>query len=238
MQRPYIIIHTHTSIDGGINSMELPEFTIATQCYLDLGWTPSKQVFNFNAYLNGRKSTEDNMTHYQSPSLDPNAATVPNGDFDAIEYCEMYYISLDARGELAWQDNTVNYGVPAHIIEVLTEQANNSYKAYLREKKISYIIAGKMQIDIPLMLDKLYKKGIHRLAIGGGGTINWSFIQQGLVDEVSMILAPIANGDSTQPRFFTAQAPYTEVKPVAFDLIEVQELQAGVIWLRYRVKSY
>ena len=37
--------------------------------------------------------------------------------------------------------------------------------------------------------------------VGGGGTINWSFIQHDLVDEVSMILAPVANGDPAAPRF-------------------------------------
>ena len=35
MNRPYIIIHTHTSIDGNINAMALPEFKAGSQHYQD-----------------------------------------------------------------------------------------------------------------------------------------------------------------------------------------------------------
>jgi len=48
----------------------------------------------------------------------------------------MYYLSIDARGELAFEENTFGYGgVPSHIVEVLTEQASNADKDFLRRKK-------------------------------------------------------------------------------------------------------
>src|SRR5699024_12268922 len=105
----------------------------------------------------------------------------------------MYYLSIDPRGELAFEENTFGYGdVPSHIIEILTEQASNAYKDFLRKKKISYIIAGKSQIDYEVMLDKYYNLfNIKRMMVGGSGTINWNFIQNGLSDEISVILAPI-----------------------------------------------
>lgn len=65
----------------------------------------------------------------------------------------MYYLSIDARGELAFEENFSDYGgVSSHIVEVLTEQASNAYKDFLRKKKISYIIAGKEQINYEAML--------------------------------------------------------------------------------------
>lgn len=47
--------------------------------------------------------------------------------------------------------------------------------------------------------------------VWGGGVINWSFLQNGLVDEVSSIIAPVANGDSGAHRFFTAREPYSSM---------------------------
>ncbi|MEQ5800938.1 RibD family protein [Halomonas sp. H10-9-1] len=163
---------------------------------------------------------------------------MPAGDFIVDTDAPMFYVSIDARGELAWPLNSFTWGdVKAHVLEVLTEAASNGYKDFLRRRHISYIIAGKKQIDYAVMLDKLYQLGIKRLAIGGGGAINWSFVQQGLVDEVSMVLAPIADGDANQPRFFKAQEPYSQVSPVAFKLLGVEALNDGVVWLRYSVKK-
>jgi riboflavin biosynthesis pyrimidine reductase len=236
MTRPYVIIHTHTSIDGNIGVMNLPEFVAGSQRYQDIALTPDRQVLNINAYLNGKTSTQDNITHYQVPEVDEQAAEVPAGDFLAQPSAEMYYISIDPRGELAWQGNTYGYGgVEAHFMEVLTDQASNAYKDYLRRKRISYIVAGKNQVDHEVMLAKLHMIGINRLMVGGGGAINWSLLQAGLVDEVSMVLAPIANGDPNAARFFSAREPYSSITPVAFRLSTVEDLGDSVVWLRYIV---
>lgn len=234
MTHPYVIIHTHTAIDGNINGMDLPAFEAGSQHYQDIALNPEKQQLNIDAYLNGKTSTEDNITHYQQPAVDEDAPQVPGGDYIAAPGADMYYVSIDPRGELAWEFNTFGYGgAPAHVLEVLTEAASNAYKDFLRKSEISYIIAGGEKIDYSLMLDKLHDIGIARLMVGGGGTINWSFLQQGFVDEVSMILAPIANGDDSAPRFFTAKEPYSTVAPFAFDLKSVENLGDSVIWLRY-----
>lgn len=151
----------------------------------------------------------------------------------------MYYLTIDPRGELAFEENTFGYGnVSSHIVVVLTEQASNAYKDFLRKKKISYIIAGKGQIDYDVMLDKFYNLfHIKRMMVGGGGTINWSMVQNGLVDEVSVILAPIANGDPDGNRFFVAKEPYSNIEEKAFQLESVKELEHGTLWIRYSVKK-
>ncbi len=239
MKRPYIIVHTHTSIDGNLDIMDLFEFKEASRQYQELALDPIKQQFNIQGYLNGKITTEDNMTFYKKPDLDENAPVVPDGDYVANPDAPMYYLAIDARGELAYTENTFGYGgIPSHIVDVLTEQASNAYKHFLRKKKISYIIAGKNQIDYEVMLDKFYKLfGIKKMMVGGGGTLNWSFLQNGLVDEVSMILAPIANGDPNGHRFFVAKEPYSTTKETAFQLKSVEQLEHGTLWIRYTVKK-
>ncbi|MBU5593854.1 RibD family protein [Amphibacillus sp. MSJ-3] len=238
MKKPYVIIHTHTAIDGNIDVMDLQEFKEASRQYQELSLDPQKQQFNIQAYLNGKTSTEDNITFYKKPALNENADPVPKGDYIADTNASMYYLSIDPRGELAFEDNSYGYGdVASHIVEVLTEQASHAYKDFLRRKKISYIIAGKDQIDYEVMLDKLYNHfKIKRMMVGGGGTINWSFIQNDLVDEISVILAPIANGDPNGHRFFVAREPYSTIKASAFELKSVKQLEYGTLWIRYTVK--
>lgn len=238
MNKPYVIIHTHTSIDGNLDIMDLREFEEASRQYQELALDPEKQVFEIQGYLNGKTTTEDNMTFYKKPVLDENAATVPEGDYVADPNAPMYYLSIDPRGELAFEENTFGYGgIASHIVEVLTEQVSNAYKDFLRKKKISYIITGKDQIDYEIMLDKFYNLfNIKRMMVGGGGTMNWSFVQNGLVDEVSVILAPIANGNPDAHRFFAAKEPYSNIHELAFQLKSVKELEHGTLWIRYSVK--
>lgn len=239
MNKPYVIIHTHTSIDGNLDIMDLREFEEASRQYQELSLDPKKQQLEIQGYLNGKTSTEDHVTFYKEPKLDENVAPVPEGDYVADPVAPMYYLAIDTRGELAFNENTFDYGnVSSHIVVVLTEQVSNAYKAFLRKKKISYIIAGKDQIDYEVMLDKFYNLlHIKRMLVGGGGTINWSFVQNGLVDEVSVILAPIANGNPDGHRFFVAKEPYSSIKETAFQLESVEKLEHGTLWIRYSVKK-
>ena len=72
--------------------------------------------------------------------------------------------------------------------------------------------------------------------VGGGGRLNWSFVQNGLADEVSFILSPIANGDPKAHRFFEAKDPYSTIKPTAFKLKSLKQLGEGTVWIRYTLK--
>ncbi|WP_440894805.1 dihydrofolate reductase family protein [Amphibacillus sp. Q70] len=238
MQKPYVIIHTHTSLDGKIHAIDLPEFKAGSQQYQELALYPDKQVFNIQGYINGRVTTDDNTTFYRKPELNEQADPVPEGDFIADDNAPMYYISLDPSGRLGWEKNVVDYGnIDSHVIEVLTERVSNAYKDFLRRMNISYIIAGKDQLDNALVLHKLatvFK--MKNVMIGGGGTVNWSYIDSGLVDEVSIVMAPIADGSDEQS-LFNAKEPFSKEKPVSFTLIDAKPLKESTVWLRYKVNK-
>ena len=151
----------------------------------------------------------------------------------------MYYVSIDPSGRLGWETNTLTYvDTTAHVLEVLTERASNAYKAFLRRLGISYIIAGKESLDYGEALAKLKQLfGIETLMLGGGGVLNWSFIQAGMCDEVSVVIAPCADGSGeTQPLFLVKEGLSTD-EPVGFALKNVDILEGDAVWLRYQVKK-
>jgi len=101
---------------------------------------------------------------------------------------------------------------------------------------VSYIIAGDETLDHDLVLYKLKELfGMERIMIGGGGTLNWSFLQAGLVDEVSIVMGPFANGDFDMPGLFKVADPYSTIEPITFSVKDVQVLEDDVVWLRYTV---
>lgn len=115
----------------------------------------------------------------------------------------------------------------------MTQQASPAYLAYLQERGVSYLFAGKERLDCALLLQKLYRQfGIDKLMLAGGGIVNGSFLAEGLVDEFSLVVAPVADGGSGVASF--AQADFLpHWPPAAFHLKSAQTPQPDVLWLCY-----
>lgn len=239
MERPYIFCHMMTSLDGKIMGtyMETQEANVASNVFYNISFGKNP-YYKHQGWLSGRITTDDNFTFYEKPELDKNSPIVPPGDFIAKKFT-MYYVSIDPSGKLGWKSDTLTYiDTTAHIIEVLTEKVSNDYKAFLRKLGISYIIAGKDTLDYEIVMKKLKTLfGIKMLMLGGGGILNWSFIQAGMCDEISIVIAPVADGSCKTPTLFTTKDGLTEDKPVSFQLKNVEIKDGGSVWLRYLVST-
>ncbi len=239
MNRPYIFCHMMTSLDGKImgSYMDTPEGEAAGDVFYNISFG-SDPYYKHQGWLSGRVTTDDNFTFYKKPALDENAPQVPEGDFVARK-ADMYYVSVDPSGRLAWEDSELCYiDTRAHIVEVLTGKAGNAYKAFLRKLGISYIIAGEQSLDYEQAMEKLKTEfGIETLMLGGGGVLNWSFIQAGMCDEVSVVIAPAADGSSDTPALFETRGNLAADRPACFELQSAQVKAGGSVWLRYLVKK-
>jgi riboflavin biosynthesis pyrimidine reductase len=101
---------------------------------------------------------------------------------------------------------------------------------------VSYLFGGKRSLDLERVLEKLRREfGIEKLLLEGGGKINGSFLAADLVDELSVLVVPIADGAVGTPSLFDRSAGemggVRRLKLVAF------ERRAGdALWMRYRVQ--
>ena len=237
MNRPYIFCHMMTSLDGKIMGyyMDTPEGDAAGEVFYKIAFG-KEPFYKHQGWLSGRVTTDDNFTFYEKPELDENAPVVPEGDFIA-EKSEMYYVSVDPSGKLGWKNSTLTYNdTTAHVIEVLTEQAGNAYKAFLRKLGISYIIAGTDSLDYEAVLEKLKNLfGIETLMLGGGGVLNWSFIQAGMCDEVSVVITAAADGSRDTPALFDTRKGLSADQAVRFELQSAEVKAGSSVWLRYKI---
>lgn len=241
--RPYIFCHMETSLDGKIMGKYLwIEETNAEEDSFYTLFAGPKAYFKPQALLNGRTTIEDNFTLYKTPAVDESAAPVPAGDFLADDGKTGFYLVVtDSKGRIAWEQGQLEnfYGHDkAQVVEVLSEKASNAYKAYLRNKGVSYLICGRDSIDLKLLCRKL-KDVLHLdvVMLGGGGAINWSFLQQDLCDEVSVVLAPAADGSTETQSLFMARPGFSDDRPVVFSVKHCKVMDDGKVWLRYDVKG-
>ena len=149
-----------------------------------------REEYQAQAWLYGTTTTKE-FTGFRKPDLSLLSEEVPDGDYVAETGWDLYYVSLDTLGEIAWDSGIYKRaGRPdSHIIEILTEKTPSTYRAYLRKQGVSYILAGVDTLDCKVAVQKLKSLfGIGKMLICGGGTVNWSFLSQGVVDELSLLL--------------------------------------------------
>ncbi len=189
--------------------------------------------------LYGTVTMRDRYANGLAKKIPVSSFQYPKEDYIAASGQQNYIISLDPDGILGWDTNCVEKAPfpNAHIVEVLTEQVSNDYLSYLRKYNISYIFAGRESLDCALLLHKsAHLFGIERLMISGGGYTNWSFLQENLVDELSLLISPIADGNTSSVSIFE-KGDFLPVKtPTAFSLKEVKVTARDGVWLRYLIK--
>jgi 2,5-diamino-6-(ribosylamino)-4(3H)-pyrimidinone 5'-phosphate reductase len=71
--------------------------------------------------------------------------------------------------------------------------------------------------------------------IDGGGHVNGSFLKAGLIDEFSLVLAPVADGTIGSPTVFEAEKGYGKRKATQFRIKSVKKIYNDFLWIRYEV---
>jgi len=66
----------------------------------------------------------------------------------------------------------------------------------LRERGAEVVVCGSSRVDLRCFMERLYDMGIRKLLLEGGGTLNFSMLREGLVDEVRVAIAPVIVGGS------------------------------------------
>jgi riboflavin biosynthesis pyrimidine reductase len=148
-----------------------------------------------------------------------------------------YGIVLDAQGKIAWGRSDIG-GDP--IVVVLTEQVPDAHLDALRDEGVSYLFAGKRELDLALLLEILNRElGIKRLLIEGGGRANGSFLRAGLVDEISLAIVPAVDGAKGAPHVFDSESELAGATAPLTDMVlkECTVQDGGAVWLRYDIRN-
>ena len=163
--------------------------------------------------------------------------TFPREPWFARRDAKAYGVVLDAHGKIGWGRSDIG-GDP--IVVVLSEKVSDAHLAGLRGEGVSYIFAGKSDLDLALTLDILNRElGVKRLLLEGGGGANGAFLRAGLVDELQ--LDPVSGyrrreGRAERLRFSGSDAEQ-RAPLVAMSLESSQALEGGAMLLRYLIQN-
>ena len=157
----------------------------------------------------------------------------PREDFIASGEYDSFAFAIDAGGRLAWKSSDIDGD---HVVAILSERVSDGYLEFLRGRGVSYLLAGARDVDLTLALEKIGQRfGVRTLMLEGGGRINGAMLRPGLIDEVSVLVAPIADGRIGTPALFDVDGD--DGAPQRLALESVERRADDLIWLRYRIEK-
>ena len=232
--RPRVICHMMASVDGRIvtdgwplSEAERGEYEAVHATYEADAWLVGRVTMERH-FASGARTESEIAREYDGPPRDdfvaPGAPRSPRPG-------QAFAIAVDARGKLLWESGVMEGD---HLVTILTERVSDEYLASLRTRGVSYLLAGRDELDLPLALRKIGERlGVRTLMLEGGGGINGSMLREGLVDEVSLLVAPVADGRTATATLFDVGE---EAVPCRLALEAVERRTGDVLWLRYLVK--
>ena len=224
MNRPYIICHMMTAVDGRIDCAMTEQLPGTDEYYRTL------DALDAPTRVSGRVTAEMEMA-LPGKFTSETVTVLGEEAFSKAASADGYEVVIDTHGTLLWE-NTMDEGRP--LLIVTSEQVSREYLAYLDFQQISWIACGKAHVDLPracaILADEF---GVKRMAVVGGGHINAGFLADNLLDEVSLLIGAGIDGRGGMCAVFDGLPMNRPVTPLKLE--HVDPFDSGAVWLRYSV---
>lgn len=230
-RRPYVLCHMVCSVDGRIwGSRWRPKVNIVPNLFETL-----HDQLGGGSWLCGRVTAQE-FAKGKEPHYPDTDRTFPRENWFAQREAKAWGIFLDAHGKAVWARKDIG-GDP--VLVILTESVPDRHLAGLRADGVSYIFAGKTEVDLAAALETLNRElGIERIMLEGGGGANGALLRAGLIDELSLVICPVIDGSTGGPIVFNSGDADLGPAPIeSMTLVSHNVLKGGAMWLRYRLRS-
>jgi len=142
-------------------------------------------------------------------------------------------VVVDSEGRIPLSADILHKGTGRRIVAVSKRAPPEKVEA-LREHA-TVVTAGEETVDLAALLEELYRQGVRRLMVEGGGTLIWALFEQGFVDELQTFVGNIVIGGKDAPTpadgtGFLREADFTQLR-----IIEATRLDDGLL-IRWSVE--
>jgi 2,5-diamino-6-(ribosylamino)-4(3H)-pyrimidinone 5'-phosphate reductase len=148
-------------------------------------------TLNADAHLIGSNTAKTGLTEFldEIPKETP-----PDHEPPTLQPIDTrpYWVLIDSHAQL---HNLLHifrqFDYCKDFIVLITPNTPKDYKTYLQNRQYNTIITGTNHINLKQALEKLYSDyQIKTIVTDTGQTLNSILLQQGLLDEISLIIAP------------------------------------------------
>ena len=215
-EKPYIILSAAMTIDGKIASI-----TGDPELSDDEDW---KEVHKLRTQVDGIMVGKGTILK-DDPKL----------HIKFYDHKGYFRIVVDSNLTIPIEANVISSQPEIYQTIICTTEnvSINKVKKY-EEQKIKILQSGKgKRVDLRKLMPLLKEYGIKNILLEGGGTLNWSFIKNDLIDEIRLTIAPWIVGGKDATNLVEGIGFNTMSEARRFDLIELRHRNNYVI-LKYK----
>lgn len=220
--RPKVIMHDSVSIDGSFVGFEYSMELMGVHYQIAGSFCDKVRIFGSTTALKGMEIfggfTEETEADFAKPD---------KGD------SLTYWAVTDSRGLLEGKLHYMRRSEYCRdVVALITEQTPKSYVDYLARRNYDYYVVGKNRVDLKSALKLLSENyNSENIMLDSGRELTNAFLNEGLIDEISLIIVPEIVGNKAQNLFSNL------IKKLSLELIKTQQYPGGHIWNLYKVKK-
>lgn len=226
MNRPFVFINVAATADGKIDTFERRGAVISSVRDKE---RVDKLRADSDAILVGGRTLHD-----EDPKLTVKSETLRNARLARGLPANPAKVAVASRLNLNPDSNFLTAG-SARIILFTTAQTDETQLSMLRSHGAEIFVHEEKQVNLKSMLETLKEIGIHRLMVEGGATLNFELLRLGLVDELTIYVAPMIFGGEKAPTT-AAGSGLAGSEAVPLKLVNVESWEDGGVVLQYKLE--
>jgi 2,5-diamino-6-(ribosylamino)-4(3H)-pyrimidinone 5'-phosphate reductase len=217
---PRVIVHNSTSLDGSLTNFE-PNMKLHYQ--IAGSYNPDAHLIGSNTIKTGVELYEDGVPPEEERDFEK-----PQRDKSLP-----YWVIPDTSGKLMGLLHTCRrFEFCRDVILLLSETTSKEYIEHLRERKYSYHIVGKKQVDLEGALELLFSDyKVKRVLCDTGRILGNLIIAQGFVYRLSLLVHPVVVGEKSYNMFGNIK------EKTSLRLVKQKSFPGGYNWLVYSMKN-
>ncbi|MBK9211189.1 MAG: 2,5-diamino-6-(ribosylamino)-4(3H)-pyrimidinone 5'-phosphate reductase [Anaerolineales bacterium] len=225
MNRPYTFINVAATADGKIDTFERKGSAISSA--QDKARVDELRA-NADAVLVGGKTLLE-----EQPKLTVKSEALREGRIKRGAAPNPIKVGVVTVADIPLESDFIKAG-PARAVIFTTSQTSISHLEALRAHGVEVFVHDEPRVDLKKMMDTLSELGVNRLMVEGGGTINFELMKLGLVDELTIYIAPLIFGGDQAPTLAAGNG-FTRNEAIALKLEKVETHEDGGILLIYKL---
>ena len=144
-------------------------------------------------------------------------------------------IIVDSTGRIPLDSKILKSASKIYTIVAVTSRASDKRIDKIMSAGAMVIVAGTRTVDLKELFYILKKMGFNKILVEGGGELNWSILQLGIVNELMVTVAPRIVGGRTATTLVEGDG-YTRISEgIKTELIKISRQNNGEVILYYKL---
>jgi len=144
-------------------------------------------------------------------------------------------IIVDSTARLPIDARLIESSSSAGTVLAVTDQASPEKCRMLETKGVEVLTmpAIKGRVDLKALMKKLAEREISTVLVEGGGTLNYSMLEQSLIDKLFIFIAPLIIGGAKSPTAFSGTGIESLEKAWSVEDIEMKQFDRDLLLIGY-----